>query len=113
MDDIMGVCGMRCPLQNHLSGSGGVEIGDCTYQLELSLHHGHHIHSLNTNTFTPHGAVAVVMTLEGVEWLRDLVERLWLFGVGEGRDSRAGPYRGMPLIILALDRGKLFSQNCS
>ena len=81
-----------------------MEIGDSVYQLELSLHHGHHIHSLNTNGFLPHGAVAVVTTLEGVEWLRDLVDRLWLFKVGDS-GSRKPPYRGMPLIILALDKG--------
>ena len=96
---------MMCPpLQNHLSGSGEVEIGERMYHLDLSLHYGHHIHSLNTDTFTPHGAVAVVTTLEGVKWLQDLVKRLWLFRVGE-ENSHTPPYRGMPLIILALDRG--------
>ena len=82
-----------------------MEIGEHMYQLDLSLHHGHHIHSLNTNGFTPHGAVAVVTSLEGVAWLRDLVERLWMFKVGE-EGARKAPYRGMPLIVLALDKGK-------
>lgn len=76
------------------------------YHIELSLHHGHHIHSLNTEGFVPHGAVAVVTSVDCVNWLRDLVERLWLFRVGEGEESHVAPYRGMPLIVLALDRGK-------
>ena len=96
-DDVISV-------QNHLSGSGEVEVGEDMYRLDLALHHGHHIHSLNTNTFTPQAVVAVVTTLECVKWLRDLVERLWLFNVGED-NSHMPPYRGMPLIVLALDKG--------
>ncbi len=79
---------------------------DKTYRMEMALQYGHHIHSLNTNNFVPHGAVAVVTSLECIDWLKDLVERLWLFEVGGGAESRQAPYRGMPLIILALDKGK-------
>ena len=67
----------------------------------MSLQDGHHIHSLTTQDFVPNGAVAVVTSLQCVEWLRALVQHLWLFKVGE-----RAPYRGMPLIILALDKGK-------
>ncbi len=81
-----------------------MKIGEHIYQLELSLHHDQ-IETLNTK-FTPHGAIAMVTTLEEVEWLRNLVERLWLFKVGE-KDNCMPPYRGMPLIILALDKGTL------
>ncbi len=79
-----------------------MQIGEHTYQLELSLHHGQ-IKTLSTK-FMPQGAIAVVTTEEEMEWLRDMVERLWLFKVGEN-DTCMPPYRGMPLIILALDRG--------
>lgn len=78
-----------------------MEVGDKTYHIDMSIQHGHHIHSLTTD-FVPHGAVAVVTTLECVDWLEDLVARLW----GGGDDTSTTPYRGMPLIILALDKGE-------
>ncbi len=83
--------------------SGDIRVGEHAYQLELSLHHGHQIETLNTK-FVPHGAIGVVTTLEDVEWLRELTERLWLFEVQEN-DCSTSPYRGMPLVILSLDEG--------
>ena len=77
-------------------------IDDRSYQIDMSLQHGHGIHSLYNGSFLPHGAVAIVTSLQCVDWLWDLVERLWLFEVG-GKESYA-PYRGMPLIILTLDK---------
>ena len=70
----------------------------------MSLQHGHDIHSLNTDSFLPHGAVAIVNSLECIDWLRDVVERLWLFVEVGGEKEKHAPYRGMPLIILALDK---------
>lgn len=78
-----------------------MEIDDHAHQMEMSLHHGHHIHSLTSTDFVPHGAVAVVTTPQCVDWLKDLVWRLWLLQVG-----KKAPYRGMPLIVLALDKGE-------
>ena len=83
-------------------------VGERTYQIEMSLHHGHHIHSLTSNEFVPQGAVAVVTSLKCIDWLKDIVERLWVpVGVME-KSGSLPPYRGMPLIILALDKGKKF-----
>ena len=77
-------------------------IDEKRYQLEMELHHGH-ITSLTSSEFVPQGAIAVVTSLECVEWLEEVVERLWLPDVG----GKLPPYRGMPLIILALDKGKV------
>ena len=93
-------------MQNHFSGSGTVEVGDSKYQVEISVEHGGDIHSLSSKEFVPQGAVAVVNSLECIDWLRDLVERLWLPQVGR----KSPPYRGMPLIILALDKGEVNTQ---
>lgn len=78
-----------------------MQIDDKLYEIEMSPQHGHHIHSLTAEDFIPNGAVAVVTSMQCLEWLRDVVDHLWLFKVGG-----EAPYRGMPLIILALDRGE-------
>ena len=70
--------------------------------MELGLQHGH-ISTLSSQEFTPQGAVAVVTSLECLDWLEDLIGRLWLPEVGR----KTPPYRGMPLVILALDKGGL------
>jgi len=86
--------------QNHFSGAGTITIEERRYQVELSLHHGH-ISSLTTPDFTAQGAVVVVTSLECLDWLEELIGRLWLPEVG----AKTPPYRGMPLVILALDKG--------
>ena len=48
------------------------------------------------------GAVAVVNSMECLDWLEDLVDRLWIPSLEA--ESRQPPYRGMPLVILALDK---------
>ena len=73
----------------------------------MNYHYGHNIYYLNTDGFVPYGAVAVVTSMECVDWLRELVSHLWLFKVGEEEEEEGvAPYRGMPLIILALDPGE-------
>lgn len=86
--------------QNHFSGVGTVDVGERRYQIEMALQHGNNIESLTSKDFIPQGAVAVVTSKECTDWLRALVERLWLFDIGG-----TAPYRGMPLVILALDKG--------
>ena len=44
------------------------------------------------------GAVAVVNTMECINWLEKVLNRHWL----SSSDMRP-PYKGMPLVILALD----------
>ncbi len=77
-------------------------IDDRRYQIEMNLLHGHNINSLTTPDFTPQGAVAVVTSLECLDWLEELLNRLWVPHVG----GKPPPYRGMPLIVLALDKGR-------
>ena len=47
------------------------------------------------------GAVAVVNTKECLEWLEKVLERHWI-----PKSDTSPPYRGMPLIILALDESE-------
>ena len=74
---------------------------DRRYQIEMDLHYGHII-SLTSPQFTPQGAVAVVTSMECLDWLEELVNRLWVPDVG----AKSPPYRGMPFVILALDKGE-------
>ena len=46
----------------------------------------------------PSGAVAVVTSMECLDWLGDLLNELWVPG-GNTKPC----YRGMPLVILAVD----------
>ncbi len=80
-----------------------MEVEDRKYQIEMSLCHGNDISSLTSRDFVPQGAVAVVTSLECCDWLQELLTRLWLPGQQKDFDP---PYRGMPLIILALDKSK-------
>ena len=83
-------------------------IGEKRFEIVMSLHHGNSIDSLTSNEFVPHTAVAVVTSLECVDWLEDVVRRLWL---PEGRAEKScnlPSYRGMPLIMLALDKGNSY-----
>ena len=50
------------------------------------------------------GAVAVVTSMECLDWLEKLLHSLWIPELGEARTDP--PYRGMPLVILALDNSK-------
>ena len=50
------------------------------------------------------GAVAVVNTMECLDWLEKVLTKHWI----PTADSKP-PYRGMPLVILALDGGKYIS----
>ena len=52
------------------------------------------------------GAVAVVNTMECVGWLEKVLERFWI-----PHSDMMPPYRGMPLIILALDECKSSSSS--
>ena len=47
------------------------------------------------------GAVAVVNTMECLGWLEKVLERHWI-----PHSDMMPPYRGMPLVILALDASK-------
>ena len=46
------------------------------------------------------GAVAVATSMACIDWLEGLLARLWM---PSGEDTPG--YRGMPLVILALDTG--------
>ena len=77
------------------------EVGGRSYQLEIDLFHGGEIPSLTKSEFTPQGAVAVVTSMECLDWLEELLTRLFV----PGEDDKS-PYRGMPLVVMALDRAE-------
>ena len=62
------------------------------------------IHTLNVHFYSYHtftvGSVAVVNSMECIDWLEDVLTRLWVPEVM----TSLPPYRGMPLVILALDK---------
>lgn len=88
----------RLSIQNHLSGLGMCTVDDRSYQLEMAVFHGDSLETITSSEFLPQGAVAVVTSIDCVNWLQKLLQKLWLPGEG-----CSPPYRGMPMVILALD----------
>lgn len=91
---------LRSDFLNHISVSGACEVGGRKYSLQLEVFHGEELDSITTQDFAPQGAVAVATSMACIDWLEGLLARLW---VPSGEDTPG--YRGMPLVILALDTG--------
>ncbi|KAL5480091.1 hypothetical protein EMCRGX_G023713 [Ephydatia muelleri] len=90
-NDIKGYCG----------GIGVLKLDGHTYRPEIASFHGD-VTTLSSEQFTPQCAILVVNSTQCLDWLESVAKTLFL-PVGNSVPA----YRGMPVIILAIDHSYL------